>query len=904
MSLQAIIKSVTFFIPGFTRVSLVIGLVCLGCDVEVSSNNGNTDTTTASDSAVADSVSAGDTETDSLLSDSNTGDSETGEDSASVQDYSTDSQTATGTEAADSTDAGDTATGSSDPQDTDSLPDRSSDDGCSAAAVAGSCSVDRLDYCDSGSVAHLDCAIVGETCAVNDGRADCAPVDRSTACGALSPLGECVENTIRWCDETKIMAFPTGYDCGVYGRICDPTTGEDGGAVCLSHGECGDVDAMGICEENTLRYCDVVFDKDGQPVEELFVFDCGADQCATVEGLADCFATGIGLECGTETEDGRCDGEQLVRCLESTITREDCAALGMTCAPGAPSECVPAAGCPAGCATGYSCVDGKCVGPADSEREWTIAVYMVGNNNLSNAVWQDLNEMEAATLPDSVSVVAEFELSEQYTSLAPQEYRTGSYRLEIAHDEDSRVVSSMNNATALGNLDMTDPANVTDFAAWAAETYPSKKFAFLFWDHGFGWRGGFVDSSTLSVMSLKDIVVGLRDSGTNPDLVGFDACMMGMQEVAMALRGITDTLVASEEAVPGGGYPYTEVLNDLAGAPTSDAVTLGQMIADNYTEYFETGLRARSVTMSVLDLREAAAVNASLAAFSKTFIEELPGLRSVVRDTIRDRSLLRYQEKDSADLIATMTAFESIGGGMGAAATGFKDWFGGSGFVLDSMATLNVAESSGVAIHLPANAYGQYSANMLAEYRESTDFLPLEPWHGVIANLTETAAGDNLGDGINAFSVELSWVNTADGENSDVDLDLIVVEPSGEEAAAANGAVTSNGLLSADSVDSGMSYESYELRSRHQSGYYIILVHLFMDEGDTAPVAPVTPEVTIHIGGDTLIRQRGYVVDREIVQVPMDSSVPLEGNISAENAQQVLDLSYTTLWHVATLEVR
>ncbi|MBN2341932.1 MAG: hypothetical protein JXX29_02210 [Deltaproteobacteria bacterium] len=767
--------------------------------------------------------------------------------------------------------------------------------GCTVAAVNGSCANDNVVYCEDAGVKQFDCSIVGETCGIEDDFADCHPVERLTACGELTALGDCDSNDIRWCDETRIMAVPVQYDCGIYGRICDPTAAADGGAICTSHGDCGNIDEMGSCDGNVLSYCDA---------GELFVFDCGADVCQTVDDLADCFSAGVLTDCGEETVEGRCDGNEVVSCLGGTVTREDCGILGMQCVEGATAQCEPDASCAAGCASGYTCDSGVCTGPQDETREWTIAVYMVGDNNLSNAVWQDLNEMEAASLNDSVTVVTEFELSSEYTSFAPVEYRSGAYRMAISPDNDTTVVGSIENAENLGdNIDMTDPAHVSEFIRYAAETYPSKRIAVLFWDHGLGWRGGFVDTRSSGTMSLVDIVSGVRDSGTHPDLVAFDACMMGMHEVALALRGVTDTMVASEEAVPGGGLPYDSILSELSITPDLEPLAFGSLIAGRYTNTFETGLRARSVTMSVLDLNQIVPVNSALADFSAAFIEDLPGRRPQVRGAIRSGDLLRYRQKDSADLISTMDAFAALGGGMGDAATLFSEQFESSMLVVENLATLNVAASSGVAIHLPANAFSLYGTHRLDEYQESTQFLPLEPWYSVLANLTETSSGSVPTDGLTQFKVDLQWTNTDDSGASSLDLDLIIVEPSGEEAAAANGSVTSNGLLSADSFDSGISQESYLLREDHQSGVYVILVHLYMDDTTTITAEQAHPQITISFEDEQLVRLRGYGENRAVVQVPMDMSAPFEGTIQSDTIQQVLDLNYSTLWYVATLQI-
>ena len=82
------------------------------------------------------------------------------------------------------------------------------------------------------------------------------------------------------------------------------------------------------------------------------------------------------------------------------------------------------------------------------------------------------------------------------------------------------------------------------------------------WNHGAGYKEAFVDGNT--VLTLKDVVSGIRDSNVHLDLLGFDACLMGMHEVAYATRGLANYLVGSEEVEPGAGYPYDAVLSGLS----------------------------------------------------------------------------------------------------------------------------------------------------------------------------------------------------------------------------------------------------------------------------------------------------------------------------------------------------
>jgi hypothetical protein len=765
---------------------------------------------------------------------------------------------------------------------------------CGDVTESGRCEASAVVYCSNNDVARLDCAQVGADCVTTKGRADCEVPSRAASCGTLTALGSCEGAVLKYCSTSVVAAIPAQIDCAAYGQTCSPHAASDGGAQCVPIGTCpASVTESGICSGNVLHFCDAANE---------YVFDCGADECRVVGGFADCFMPGSVTGCGTETAAGRCEGNVLVKCQSELVSREDCAALGLSCVSGSPSQC-QATTCPSSCANGYACTNGRCVPAGSPTRQWTVLVYMVGDNNLSDAAWSDINEMEEAGSTDAVQVVVQWELSSQYTSVAPKAYQGSVYRTPIVKDADPNMVAGLASATTLGAIDMTDPARLAEFVRWGAETYPAQHTAVILWDHGFGWRGGFVDSQSAGTLSLREITTGLRDSGVHPALVAFDACLMGMHEVEMALRGVTDILVASEEVAPGGGFPYGALLSRWIATPTQTAQQLGTSIAEEYSGYFDTGLRARSVTMSVVDLTKAEASNAQLAAVSRGLLADLATNRRGIASAVGSNSLLRFREQESADLSGMLGAFSSLEGEVGPAATGYLNWLSASGLVVANRATRTVSSASGVAIYLPRAAFSAYNANSLQDYRESTSFLPLQPWHQVVASLTGTADPDKKPPTVGAtgFSVQLSWGDTPTSSTSSVDLDLYIYEPGGEFGTPANGAVTANGLLSADSGESGLSQESYELRPVHASGTYLVLVNLYR----ASPGQVAYPKVrVVRNDAATTTFVRGKIQDRVLTLVPMNATTPLGVPIDSSNIDKVRSLDYSSIWYVTAIDVR
>ena len=222
--------------------------------------------------------------------------------------------------------------------------------------------------------------------------------------------------------------------------------------------------------------------------------------------------------------------------------------------------------------------------------------------------------------------------------------------------------------------------------------------------------------------------------------------------------------------------------------------------------------------------------------------------------------------------------------------------------MLSARGTEPKQNTSGLGIYFPEVAWTHSSD--YSSYWTRTSFLPLEPWFAFVGNLS---SGEEEvvtpGEGaVDSFSVVLTWGGEPNGTESAADLDLYVYEPDGEFGTPANGKTTANGLLSGDSYDTEISRESYELKPDHQAGKYLILVNLYyIDKGDQAYPRLQIYRNDVPGGVRTLIR--GKIMERELVEIPMDDSNLLAETIDNDNLQDVLNLEYSNLWYAATIEV-
>ncbi len=155
----------------------------------------------------------------------------------------------------------------------------------------------------------------------------------------------------------------------------------------------------------------------------------------------------------------------------------------------------------------------------------------------------------------------------------------------------------------LGEVDMGDPQVLADFLIWGASNYPADHYLVVMSSHGGGWTGIGPDEGNgeISNLELPEIDAALETARTELgiekfDIVGFDACLMAITDVALMLEPHADYVLFSQETVPGKGWEYTHSIDAMQANPDWDAFQVGAAFVDNYmvdyadSEYTQFGL--------------------------------------------------------------------------------------------------------------------------------------------------------------------------------------------------------------------------------------------------------------------------------------------------------------------------
>jgi hypothetical protein len=284
--------------------------------------------------------------------------------------------------------------------------------------------------------------------------------------------------------------------------------------------------------------------------------------------------------------------------------------------------------------------------PRNEFAEWTVMVYLDGDNNLETYGIQDLNEMEMVGSTTDVNIVVQIdripysvlaENHQEYTDDTSNGNWTTTRRYYITKDLNPDKISSALIGD-LGELNMGDPTTLIDFADWAITNYPAKKYLLVIWNHGGGFRASgsnltkdiaWDDTSggdKITMSELEDALSAITAQlGGKVDILGMDACFMAMTEVAYQIKDYADLLVTSEESEPSEGWPYDTILSQLTSDPSLTSVQMATNIVDDYIFVYPT----TNVTQSTIDL---------------SYMDTLAGqLSNLALEIMSDSSTPKYQ---------------------------------------------------------------------------------------------------------------------------------------------------------------------------------------------------------------------------------------------------------------------
>ena len=404
--------------------------------------------------------------------------------------------------------------------------------------------------------------------------------------------------------------------------------------------------------------------------------------------------------------------------------------------------------------------------PKVTEKEWTVMVYLAGDNNLDSAGAIDLKEMKKVGSTEQINVIAQFDRE-------GKDIATNRYYIRKGGTLAKDVVGS------LGETNMGNPRVLEDFIKWGIKNYPAEHYLVVVWNHGNGWNDENVYRVARNMMKLNikrrgEVVLPAKGAQKDSvsirriraiggkkfrhalfhtsimraitirgiaydddaqdfldniemkrllastkkilkrkiDILGMDACMMSMAEVVYQLRDSVSLTVGSEEVEPGDGWPYDRILAKLAKKP---AMTPNELATTIVNEYVASYPANSGVTQSACDLSKAGLLASAVDQLAGVLNSHLSD--AAVRATVIE-CRLQTQAYDTPDyidlydfcnLLESKTGFDDIR----AVCSAVKNMIQRDGVVIRSgYKGKNVKHSNGLSIYFPQKSLSSLYATL------------------------------------------------------------------------------------------------------------------------------------------------------------------------------------------------
>jgi len=248
-------------------------------------------------------------------------------------------------------------------------------------------------------------------------------------------------------------------------------------------------------------------------------------------------------------------------------------------------------------------------GRAETTASWTFAIYVAADNSLEN-YWDSTTLPFLQAVPPSDQVNLVVLLDEKTTSTT-----------EILKVSGTTVTT----VETYGEMNTGDPATLTWWIDRATTLWPSTYFALMLWDHGYGWHYICSDDTSASSIDMPELQGAIANAGNMINVLEFDACDMGMIEVAyqVSLTNLVQYMVASEEYEAGDGLPLTTVLTPLVNNPSMLPRDLSIVMVDAYGALY-TNTNGGKMTLASIDVPQLKATIGTFTTWSARMLYLLP----------------------------------------------------------------------------------------------------------------------------------------------------------------------------------------------------------------------------------------------------------------------------------------
>jgi hypothetical protein len=261
--------------------------------------------------------------------------------------------------------------------------------------------------------------------------------------------------------------------------------------------------------------------------------------------------------------------------------------------------------------------------------KWTIMIYLAGDNNLTANCISVMQELEAANPSKDVQVLACFDSN----TPRPQgsRYLEVNRRLAFKNNMDwaihndlvppdqrghsivapSFCIEDDKNVGVPADTSVVAAEGLSRFICWATENYPAQRYMLITYGHGGAVAGQtfLAKDNPASFLTLEEFgkvlarYFGGKTGTPKLDILACDNCVMNGLETAYEIRGQVDYMLGSQGLMLAVGWPYSNIIDAIAGAPNQETGKFaGKILEACARNLLDFTLMDRSSEQSVCDL--------------------------------------------------------------------------------------------------------------------------------------------------------------------------------------------------------------------------------------------------------------------------------------------------------------
>ncbi len=314
-------------------------------------------------------------------------------------------------------------------------------------------------------------------------------------------------------------------------------------------------------------------------------------------------------------------------------------------------------------------------------KAWTFMIYMAADNDLNYFAWKNLKQLELIGSNENMNIIVQLNI--------PGNNITKRYVVKkgkkLLVQEQSTIQEKLNSGSY---------QTLINFVNWATNIFPAENYGLILWNHGtgaidpyfgrainpadlfylnptndkleidrgisyltliyneiyrtirsYGKRGVCFDDSFKSYISNHDLEIALSEikkilKGKKLGIIGFDACLMAMIEVASICKNYAEYFIGSQELEYGAGWKYDEVFEPFVNQILNPK-DFAQHIVKSYEKAYQKYIN--DYTLSAIDLNQHLQLEQNVSNVANILIQALSNQQGrKVSDTLRKCKSTQY----------------------------------------------------------------------------------------------------------------------------------------------------------------------------------------------------------------------------------------------------------------------